>query len=196
MVEVREGYPPENAHCGFVVPPEPEAITLSDIQHHFEHTQSEIIVVVEAIDPQLSWTFQSLQSYTYEDIMFGEDFEKCMSTRLGHRDGTPTSTSSVVCVNMDQFHATTKRNHSSSSKSVFSESRDEYNGDDSLAERNSRDGTEQLSQPKITTIITFAGHMTPFVLVPFAATGAAGVVVRIPVALGGRRKARRREMPS
>lgn len=123
MVEAREGYPPETSHCGFVVPPEPEPITLSDIQQHIEHTVSEIIVVVEAIDPQLSGTFQSLQSYKYEDIVFGEEFEKCMSTKLGqyqqqrNKYGRPTSSSSsVVCVNMDQFHATAK-NNSSSSKS-------------------------------------------------------------------------------
>jgi hypothetical protein len=58
--------------------PDTSPITLFEVQRHIEKTLSEIVVVVEAIDPQLSGTFQAVQSYRYEDIVFGADFEKCL----------------------------------------------------------------------------------------------------------------------
>jgi len=100
MIEANEGYPPEKSHCGVVMPPETEAITLEDLQQHIERTCSEIIVVVEAIDPQLSGSFQSLQSYKGKDIVFGKDFEKCVS--IGQDRGR-----NVFHVDMHRFHSTT-----------------------------------------------------------------------------------------
>ena len=49
---------------------------------------------------QLSGTFQSLQSYKYEDIVFGEDFGACMSTDYERN---------VFEVNMKKFHHTRTR---------------------------------------------------------------------------------------
>ena len=106
MVEARENYPPEKSHYGFVLPPEPEAITLEELKDYIVNTVSEIMVVVEAIDPQLSGTFQSLQSYKYEDIVFGEEFENCMSTQKDEYDKSRAS-GEIFCVDMDRFHATT-----------------------------------------------------------------------------------------
>lgn len=111
MVEARENYPPEKSHCGYVVPPEPEPITLEELRHYIANTVSEIIVVVEAIDPQLSGSFQSLQSYKYEDIVFGEEFENCMSMQRDeqHHKNTKGSNEGVFCVDMTHFHSTTIR---------------------------------------------------------------------------------------
>ena len=78
--EKKDGYPVEGTHLGYQLP-EINPITLEDVQRNFERKLSEIVVVVEAIDPQLSGTFQALQSYKYDDIEFGADFERCMSTR-------------------------------------------------------------------------------------------------------------------
>mmetsp|Transcript_2713 Transcript_2713/g.6059 ORF Transcript_2713/g.6059 Transcript_2713/m.6059 type:complete len:299 (-) Transcript_2713:110-1006(-) len=80
IVEAQDGYPIEGTHLGFEMP-DTTPITLSDVQKHIERKLSEIVVVVEAIDPQLSGTFQAVQSYKYDEIEFGADFEKCLSTR-------------------------------------------------------------------------------------------------------------------
>jgi Inward rectifier potassium channel C-terminal domain len=78
MIETREGYEPrEKSHLGYKFP-NISPITLEEVQQHIERTLSEIIVVVEGIDPQLSGTFQSIQSYKYEDIEFGADFQRCL----------------------------------------------------------------------------------------------------------------------
>jgi hypothetical protein len=113
MCEEGSDYPPEKSHRGFTIPPPPEPITIAS-------TVSEIIVVVEATDPQMSGSFQSLQSYKYEDIVFGEEFEKCMSARqkkdfsktyLTNSNHTKNGKSGnkpkgVFCVDMNQFHKT------------------------------------------------------------------------------------------
>ena len=77
LSEEREGYPIEGSHLGFQMP-DTSPITLEEVQRHVERTLSEIVVVVEAVDPQLSGTFQSLQSYKYDDIEFGAEFEQCL----------------------------------------------------------------------------------------------------------------------
>ena len=77
IVEEQDGYPIEGTHREFELP-DSTPVTLEQVQRHIERMLSEIVVVVEAIDPQLSGTFQALQSYKYEDIEFGADFEKCM----------------------------------------------------------------------------------------------------------------------
>jgi len=80
ICEEKEDYPIETSHLGFTMP-DTSVITLEEVQRHIERKLSEIIVVVEAIDPQLSGTFQSVQSYKYDDIEFGADFERCLSAR-------------------------------------------------------------------------------------------------------------------
>jgi hypothetical protein len=91
-IEAKENYPKETCHLGFEVP-EIMPITLEEVQHHIERTLSEIIVVIEGIDPQLSGTFQALQSYRYEDIEFGADFAQCLFVR-----------ESKFTVDMKMFH--------------------------------------------------------------------------------------------
>ncbi len=80
IVEEQDDYPIEGTHRGFEMP-DTTPVTLEQVQRHIERNLSEIVVVVEAIDPQLSGTFQALQSYKYEDIEFGADFEECMFTQ-------------------------------------------------------------------------------------------------------------------
>ncbi|OEU19051.1 hypothetical protein FRACYDRAFT_183433 [Fragilariopsis cylindrus CCMP1102] len=92
MIEEREEYPIKISHRSFVMP-DITPISLSEVQQHVERTLSEIVVVVEAIDPQLSGTFQALQSYKYDDIEFGADFEHCMSVK-----------ENKIAVDMERFH--------------------------------------------------------------------------------------------
>mmetsp|Transcript_31400 Transcript_31400/g.31888 ORF Transcript_31400/g.31888 Transcript_31400/m.31888 type:complete len:173 (+) Transcript_31400:76-594(+) len=73
--------------------PDITPISLQEVQKHIERTLSEIIVVVEAIDPQLSGTFQALQSYKYTNIEFGADFQHCMAIK-----------DNKIAVDMDKFH--------------------------------------------------------------------------------------------
>jgi hypothetical protein len=80
------------SHRGFLMP-DIRPVGLEEVKRHIERTLSEIIVVVEAIDPQLSGTFQSLQSYKYDDIQFGANFDRCISV-----------TSNQFAVDMKQFH--------------------------------------------------------------------------------------------
>ena len=80
MIEEREDYPVETSYRGFVMP-EIFPITLKEVASHIEANMSEIIVVMEGIDPQVSGTFQALQSYKYDDIAWEADFEPCMSVR-------------------------------------------------------------------------------------------------------------------
>lgn len=53
----------------------------------------EIMVVLEGIEPMVSGTFQALQSYKLDDIVFHGRYAPCMS----HRDGK-------IAVDLDRFH--------------------------------------------------------------------------------------------
>ena len=92
MVEKKDEYPVEESHLAFQMP-DTSPITLDEVQHHIEKTLSEVIVVVEAIDPQLSGTFQSVQSYKYENIEFDAKFDRCLFVRDRR-----------FCVDMEKFH--------------------------------------------------------------------------------------------
>eukprot|EP00536_Pseudo-nitzschia_multiseries_P007331 jgi/Psemu1/195416/e_gw1.172.65.1 len=69
MVEKEENYPVKDSHRAFEMP-DTRPLTLQEVTDHIEKTMSEIVVVVEGIDPQLSGTFQAIQSYKYEDLVF------------------------------------------------------------------------------------------------------------------------------
>jgi len=70
---------------------EPEEITEEDIREHLK--DKEIMVVVEAIEPMVSGTFQALQSYKMSDVSFGGRFAPCMSQNGGK-----------IYVDVDRFH--------------------------------------------------------------------------------------------
>merc|ERR1719491_157185 len=58
-------------------------------EEYIRNANIEIIIVLESIDPYLSGTFQALQSYTIEDIVFGEEFAPCVLT--DHIEDVPKS---------------------------------------------------------------------------------------------------------
>jgi hypothetical protein len=80
IVEERDDYPRETTHLGFEMPVI-SPINLQEVKFHVENFISEIVVVVEGIDPQVSGTFQALQSYKYEDVVWEGSFEPCLSVR-------------------------------------------------------------------------------------------------------------------
>jgi len=94
MAEKKENYPVKGSHLGFEMPDTSRPLTLQEVTDHIERTMSEIVVVVEGIDPQLSGTFQAIQSYKYEDLVFGVDHERCTSV-------TPDN---KIVVDMKKFH--------------------------------------------------------------------------------------------
>ena len=49
------------------------------IRNHIERSHLEVIVIVEAIDPHSSNTFQARHSYTADDIEYDRAFETCMN---------------------------------------------------------------------------------------------------------------------
>ncbi|VEU35912.1 unnamed protein product [Pseudo-nitzschia multistriata] len=102
MVERQENYPVKDSHLGFEMP-DTSPLTLQEVTDHIEQTMSEIVVVVEGIDPQLSGTFQAIQSYKYEDLVFGADHERCTSV-------TPDN---KIAVDMRKFHRV-RYNHKNS----------------------------------------------------------------------------------
>eukprot|EP00538_Stauroneis_constricta_P013167 CAMPEP_0119558454 /NCGR_PEP_ID=MMETSP1352-20130426/10797_1 /TAXON_ID=265584 /ORGANISM="Stauroneis constricta, Strain CCMP1120" /LENGTH=580 /DNA_ID=CAMNT_0007605823 /DNA_START=62 /DNA_END=1804 /DNA_ORIENTATION=+ len=58
--------------------PEIRNLTLEEVKLHIESSISEVVVVVEGIDPQASGTFQAIQSYKYDDIVWEGQFESCL----------------------------------------------------------------------------------------------------------------------
>jgi hypothetical protein len=95
MIERQESYPIQDSHQDFEMPDTSSPLTLQEVTDHIETTMSEIVVVVEGIDPQLSGTFQAIQSYKYEDLVFGADHEPCTSVTTG---------SNKISVGMRTFH--------------------------------------------------------------------------------------------
>ena len=131
-------FPKGKSHIDFIVP-KIEPLTLEEVRNHIEHTLSEIIVVVEAIDPQLSGTFQSLQSYKYNDIVFGAEFTNCMSSKDG-----------IFCVDMKRFHKTCSQSssiHSTDSSIINNDISNNNNSSNSSSDKqkSSFAGTRSLS---------------------------------------------------
>ncbi|CAJ1929400.1 unnamed protein product [Cylindrotheca closterium] len=93
MVEEHDEYPVETSHRSLEVPIHIPTVTLDDVQQYMSQNMAEIIVVVEGIDPQVSGTFQALQSYKYDDIAWDGEFVQCL-----HIDQNKFS----VC--MEKFH--------------------------------------------------------------------------------------------
>jgi hypothetical protein len=81
IIESTGEYPKENSHLGLEVPDIIPALTLDEVRAYMSQNMSEIIVVVEGIDPQVSGTFQALQSYKYDDICWEGEFEPCLQVK-------------------------------------------------------------------------------------------------------------------
>jgi hypothetical protein len=97
MVELKDDYPVETSHLALresdLILPVTRPI--AELQVYFAQHVSEIIVVIEGIDPLLSGTFQALHSYQYHDLVWHEHavYSPCMQV---HRDH--------VQVDLDEFH--------------------------------------------------------------------------------------------
>lgn len=87
IVEANEDYPVQGTHLSLNLPeierqtPLQPTEDLDELKKHFEANVSEIICVVEGIDPIQSGTFQALQSYRYEDIVWDthSQFAPCLT---------------------------------------------------------------------------------------------------------------------
>jgi hypothetical protein len=61
------------------------------LEDYWSNTDMEIVCVFEAIDPLMSGSFQSLQSYTVNDIAFGGEFAPCVVAEKGSTAAKSTS---------------------------------------------------------------------------------------------------------
>ena len=91
-MEERRNFRIKDSHREFVMP-DLTPISLQEIKTHMECFMSEIIVVVEGIDPQVSGSCQAIHSYKYEDIAWEGEFEPCF--KVAQRK---------FCVDLDKFH--------------------------------------------------------------------------------------------
>jgi len=88
IVEAQDNYPVEGTHLSLreedLMPrnhPSAPVTDLEKLRTHFRNEVAEVIVVVEGIDPLMSGTFQALQSYRFEDVIFNNaaSFHPCVS---------------------------------------------------------------------------------------------------------------------
>lgn len=95
LTESNDNVPIEGSHRDpKLIAPEnarPFEMTETDIRTNL--VDKEVMVVVEGIEPLISGTFQALQSYALDDVVFGGKFAPCMSQRDGK-----------VFVDLDKFH--------------------------------------------------------------------------------------------
>ena len=115
FTERANGYPVRGTHQEMdpanVVPPKPP--TRQEMQQSFP---AEIICVVEGIDPLISGTFQAIQSYTIDDVIWGGRFADCLcnhdtgatiQSRQGQSEGRRygrKGRDTDVGVLLDRFH--------------------------------------------------------------------------------------------
>jgi hypothetical protein len=107
LIETQEDYPIEGSHrqikAELFEPVEPTVFTpttdVDEIKDYFDQEISEIICVVEAIEPISSGTFSALHSYRIEDIVFhpGASFTPCIEAVKTDRD-------EYLQVDLDRFH--------------------------------------------------------------------------------------------
>jgi hypothetical protein len=99
LVERKEKYPVEGTHQSLkerdFLPRALPHTSLAELKQYFHDEVAEVISVVEGIDPLTSGTFQSLQSYKFEDIEWNEDaqFAPCLQVQSGK-----------IMVDLDRFH--------------------------------------------------------------------------------------------
>lgn len=58
-----------------------------EYRNYLSEANIEILVVMEAIDPIMSGTFQAIQSYTIDDIVFDKEFAPCVLADPDKQDG-------------------------------------------------------------------------------------------------------------
>jgi hypothetical protein len=110
-VEKKEGYPILGTHQALdesdFLPNKPKKYSattdLDELREHFAREVSEVICVVEGIEPSSSGTFAALQSYMFEDIVFqaGGRFCPCVEAVDGDKSKRRDD---FVRVDLDSFH--------------------------------------------------------------------------------------------
>ncbi len=99
ILDGNNGYPVAGCHLRIteeqLKKPEVPISDIETLKKYFEDEMAEILCVVEGIDPLMSGTFQALQSYGKDDIVWekGAFFRPCLNV-----DG------SSIEINLDDFH--------------------------------------------------------------------------------------------
>jgi hypothetical protein len=78
---------------------------LQSFQDYFRDNISELLCLVEGIDPMQSGTFQALQSYRYDDIVWEQhsQFAPCL-TVVQHRDKEHKKHGRIYEVDLERYH--------------------------------------------------------------------------------------------
>lgn len=102
IAEKKDDFPVEGTHLSVSEDDlkRPKYATTKDlksVQEYFQSEVSEVIFVVEGIDPSVSGTFQALQSYRFEDIVWDNTahFHPC----IGIDD-----TNKILRADLNKFH--------------------------------------------------------------------------------------------
>jgi hypothetical protein len=132
IVETTDNYPLEGTHrsldlAGLKGLPGTEPTNdLEQLREYFKGNVSEILCLVEGIDPMQSGTFQALQSYRYEDIVWdaNSQFSPCLF--LERKGNSKTKGSQIFSVDLDRYHdiildpgAVTEMDVSATTREVF-----------------------------------------------------------------------------
>ena len=100
MLENHDGYPVEGSHLSIseqdLTSPEPEnENSIDSLREYFQQHVSEVVCIVEGIDPLTSGNFQALQSYRFQDIVWDPiaRLQPCLSVDGGR-----------IQVDINRFH--------------------------------------------------------------------------------------------
>lgn len=107
IVEAKDEYPLQGTHRALDLsefdnqPGTTPTTDLTVLEEYFKDNVSEILCLVEGIDPLQSGTFQALQSYRYEDIVWEphSQFAPCLTVV-----GQQTSREKIFSVDLDRYH--------------------------------------------------------------------------------------------
>merc|ERR1712157_309484 len=77
--DIPEDLPGTHLFLGKQEDPPAKQSNFNDLKSFWDENHMEVIAVIEGIDPLTSGTFQALQSYQKEDIVFGGSFAKCFT---------------------------------------------------------------------------------------------------------------------
>jgi hypothetical protein len=110
IVETTDNYPVEGTHRSLDISelqrlPWTQPITdLEKLKEYFKGNVSEILCLVEGIDPMNSGTFQALQSYRYDDIVWEahSQFSPCLS--LERKRSSKRKSNQIFSVDLDRYH--------------------------------------------------------------------------------------------
>jgi hypothetical protein len=110
IVETTENYPVEGTHRSLDVsqlkclPGTQPTKDLNQLREYFKGNVSEILCLVEGIDPMQSGTFQALQSYRYEDIVWEahSQFSPCLT--LERKSISKSKSNHIFSADLDRYH--------------------------------------------------------------------------------------------